>query len=76
MADELRRLLADGIDSVDKIKILATEWELWKESRSLSFLIRTLSDLDAHHILFFSWVLFFYQRKGREALLLQERKSG
>lgn len=50
---ELRRLLADGTDSVDKTKILATERELWKDSRSLSFLIRTLSNLDAHHILFF-----------------------
>lgn len=73
MAYELRRLLADGIDSVDKTKILATERELWKDTRSLSFLIRTLSNLDAHHILVFlgfCFFLFFYHRKGREALLL------
>lgn len=52
MAYELRRLLADGIDGVDKTKILATEKELWKDTRSLSFLIRMLSNSDSHHILF------------------------
>lgn len=57
MAYELRRLLADGSDSVDKTKILATERELWKDTRSLSFLIRTLSNLDAHHISFY--LVFF-----------------
>lgn len=72
MAYELRRLLADGIDSVDKTKILATERELWKDARSLSFLVRILSNLDAHYILIFLGFcfLFFYHRKGREALLL------
>lgn len=59
MAYELRRLLADGIDSVDKTKILATERELWKHARSLSFLIRIMSNLDAHHILGFLGFCFF-----------------
>lgn len=71
MASELRSLLADGIDSVDKTKILATERELWKDTRSLSFLIISPSNLDAHHILvfFFSLFFFFNKRKGREVLL-------
>lgn len=69
MAYELRRLLADGIDSVDKTKILATERELWKDARSLSFLIRTLSNLDAHHILFFlGFSFFFFTREKVEQL--------
>jgi len=53
MAPELRRLLADGIDGVDKTKILATEREFWKDATSRSFLRRTLADLDAYHILVF-----------------------
>lgn len=47
---ELRRLLADGTDSMDKAEILAKERELWKDIRCLSVLMISLLSLDILHV--------------------------
>lgn len=76
MASELRSLLADGIDSVDKTKILATERDLWKDTRSLSFLIISPSNLDADHILvFFPSFFFLFFLRGKIERFCCSRKE-